>query len=68
MRDFGRRFKVFMCFTLQALQRVNECLLERTATESLLFDVILMVLDSREQQQRARIISSTQQHGNEELA
>ncbi|XP_011605720.1 cytosolic 5'-nucleotidase 1A [Takifugu rubripes] len=48
---------------LQALQRVNECLLEKNPNESLLFDVILMISDSQQQQQRSRIISSTRHHG-----
>lgn len=56
----------FKCFILQALQRVNECLLEKNPNESLLFDVILMISDSQQQQQRSRIISSTRHHGNGE--
>lgn len=48
---------------LQALQRVNECLQQKSPTESLLFDVILMISDSQQEQQRSRIISSTRHHG-----
>ncbi|KAI3370971.1 hypothetical protein L3Q82_023622 [Scortum barcoo] len=49
---------------LQALQRVNERLLEENPAESLLFDVILITTDSKQQQQRSRIISSTTHYGN----
>lgn len=54
----------FTWFILQALQRVNECLLEKNPNESLLFDIVLMISDSQQQQQRSRIISSTRHHGN----
>ncbi|KAF7666901.1 hypothetical protein LDENG_00088430 [Lucifuga dentata] len=47
---------------LQALQRVNECLLEENPAETLLFDVILITTDHRQQQQRSRIISSSTHH------
>lgn len=47
---------------LQAMQSVNNRLLEKDPAESLLFDVVLMTTDSRQQQQRPRIISSTRHH------
>nr|XP_046249846.1 cytosolic 5'-nucleotidase 1B isoform X2 [Scatophagus argus] len=50
---------------LQALQRVNERLLEENPAESLLFDVVLITTDSQQQQLSARIISSTRHHGLE---
>lgn len=50
---------------LQALQRVNERLLEENPAESLLFDVILITTDSQQQQQSSRIISSTRHYGLE---
>ncbi|XP_017295007.1 cytosolic 5'-nucleotidase 1A [Kryptolebias marmoratus] len=49
---------------LQALQRVNEQLLQRNPAESLLFDVVLMTTDSQ-QQQSSRFMSSTRHHGLE---
>ncbi|XP_035859027.1 cytosolic 5'-nucleotidase 1A isoform X1 [Sander lucioperca] len=50
---------------LQALQRVNERLLEENPAESLLFDVVLITTDSQQQQQSSRIISSTRHYGLE---
>ncbi|XP_068459691.1 cytosolic 5'-nucleotidase 1A [Clinocottus analis] len=50
---------------LQALQRVNERLLEENPAESLLFDVVLIATDSQQQQQSSRIISSTKHYGLE---
>lgn len=50
---------------LQALQRVNERLLEENPDESLLFDVVLITTDSRQQQQSSCIVSSTRHHGLE---
>ncbi|XP_044048801.1 cytosolic 5'-nucleotidase 1A isoform X2 [Siniperca chuatsi] len=50
---------------LQALQRVNERLLEENPAESLLFDVILITTNSQQQQQSSRIISSTRHYGLE---
>lgn len=47
---------------LQALQRVNERLLEEDPAESLLFDVVLITSD---QQQQQSVISSTRHHGLE---
>ncbi|KAF3843897.1 hypothetical protein F7725_015945 [Dissostichus mawsoni] len=49
----------------QALQRVNERLLEENPSESLLFDVVLITSDSQQQQQSSRIISNTRHHGLE---
>lgn len=46
---------------------MNECLQQKSPTESLLFDVILMISDSQQEQQRSRIISSTRHHGKGEL-
>ncbi|XP_054475989.1 cytosolic 5'-nucleotidase 1A [Anoplopoma fimbria] len=48
---------------LQALQRVNERLLQENPDESLLFDVVLITTDSQQQQQSSRIISSTRHYG-----
>ncbi|XP_068585017.1 cytosolic 5'-nucleotidase 1A [Cebidichthys violaceus] len=50
---------------LQALQRVNQRLLEENPAESLLFDVVLITTDSQQQQQSSRIISSTRHYGLE---
>lgn len=50
---------------LQALQRVNERLLEENPAESLLFDVVLITTDSQQQLQSSRIISSTKHYGLE---
>uniref|UniRef100_A0A1A7YFW1 Cytosolic 5'-nucleotidase 1A-like n=1 Tax=Iconisemion striatum TaxID=60296 RepID=A0A1A7YFW1_9TELE len=50
---------------LQALQKVNECLLEDDPAESLLFDVVLITTSSRQQQQSSRITNSTRHHGLE---
>ncbi|KAK5866860.1 hypothetical protein PBY51_011401 [Eleginops maclovinus] len=50
---------------LQALQRVNERLLEENPAESLLFDVVLITTDSQQQQQSSRIISNTRHYGLE---
>ncbi|KAM9351828.1 cytosolic 5'-nucleotidase 1A [Symphorus nematophorus] len=50
---------------LQALQKVNERLLEDNPAESLLFDVVLITTDSQQQQQSSRIISSTRHYGLE---
>lgn len=50
---------------LQALQRVNERLLEENPAESLLFDVVLITTDSQQQQQSSRIINSTRHYGLE---
>lgn len=50
---------------LQALQRVNERLLEENPAESLLFDVVLITTDNQQQQQSSRIISSTRHYGLE---
>ncbi|XP_056138009.1 cytosolic 5'-nucleotidase 1A [Lampris incognitus] len=53
-----------VCFPfMQALQRVNERLLERDPEETLLFDVILLCKDSEER--RARVIASTKHYGLE---
>lgn len=51
-------------FILQALQRVNACLLEKNSAESLLFDVLLITTDSQHQQQSSCIINSTRHHSN----
>lgn len=48
----------------QALQKVNKCLLEKNAAESLLFDVVLITTDRRRQQQSSRLINSTRHYGN----
>nr|XP_019934255.1 PREDICTED: cytosolic 5'-nucleotidase 1B-like isoform X1 [Paralichthys olivaceus] len=62
--DGDEVYKVGMAFPLlQALQRVNERLLEENPAESLLFDVILVTTDR--QQQSSRIISSTKHYGLE---
>lgn len=53
-----------MHFSLQALQKVNERLLEKNPAESLLFDVVLITTDGLQQQQSDRIISSTRHYGN----
>ncbi|KAM7415378.1 hypothetical protein PAMA_019959 [Pampus argenteus] len=59
-------YDVGVAFTLlQALQRVNKCLLEENPAESLLFDIILITTDSQQQQQSARIISSSRHYGLE---
>ncbi|XP_035520587.1 cytosolic 5'-nucleotidase 1A [Morone saxatilis] len=50
---------------LQALQRVNERLLEENPAESLLFDVVLITTSSQQQQQSSRISSSTRHYGLE---
>ncbi|KAM6925789.1 cytosolic 5'-nucleotidase 1A [Lycodopsis pacificus] len=50
---------------LQALQRVNQRLLEENPAESLLFDVVLITTDSQQQQQSSCIISSTRHYGLE---
>lgn len=50
-------------FTLQALHKVNERLLEESPAESLLFDVILITTDDEQQQQSSRITSSTRHYG-----
>ncbi|KAK2842729.1 hypothetical protein Q5P01_012929 [Channa striata] len=50
---------------LQALQKVNERLLEKNPAESLLFDVMLITTNSQQQQQSSRIISSTRHYGLE---
>lgn len=50
---------------LQALRRVNERLLSGNPAESLLFDVILITTDGRQQQQSDRITSSTRHYGLE---
>lgn len=46
---------------LQAMQKVNEVLLERDPVETLLFDVVLLAANSKQDQ--ARIIASTQHYG-----
>lgn len=59
-------YKVGTAFPLlQALQRVNERLLEENPAESLLFDVVLITTDRQQQQQSSRIISSTRHYGLE---
>ncbi|XP_028286849.1 cytosolic 5'-nucleotidase 1A isoform X1 [Parambassis ranga] len=51
---------------LQALQKVNERLLEENPDESLLFDVVLITTDSQQQQQQSSgIMSSTRHYGLE---
>ncbi|XP_070687324.1 cytosolic 5'-nucleotidase 1B [Pempheris klunzingeri] len=50
---------------LQALQRVNGRLLEENPAELLLFDVVLITTDSRQQQQSSRIMSRTRHYGLE---
>ncbi|KAM9854874.1 cytosolic 5'-nucleotidase 1A [Aulostomus maculatus] len=50
---------------LQALQTVNERLLQENPSESLLFDVVLITTNSQQQQQSSRIISSTRHYGLE---
>lgn len=50
---------------LQALQKVNERLLEENSAESLLFDIVLITTDSQQQQQRSHLISSTKHYGLE---
>lgn len=52
------------CCCLQALQKVNERLLEENPDESLLFDVVLITTDSQQQQQSSGIMSSTRHYGN----
>ncbi|KAK2880573.1 cytosolic 5'-nucleotidase 1A isoform X2 [Channa argus] len=47
---------------LQALQRVNDRLLEKNPAESLLFDVVLFTTNSQQQQQSSRIIISSTRH------
>ncbi|XP_077452066.1 cytosolic 5'-nucleotidase 1A [Stigmatopora argus] len=49
---------------LEALQTVNRHLVAANSAESLLFDVLLVTTDER-QQQSARIVSSTKHHGLE---
>ncbi|XP_077601087.1 cytosolic 5'-nucleotidase 1A-like [Stigmatopora nigra] len=49
---------------LEALQTVNQHLVAANSAESLLFDVLLVTTDER-QQQSARIVSSTKHHGLE---
>nr|XP_057930748.1 cytosolic 5'-nucleotidase 1A isoform X2 [Doryrhamphus excisus] len=46
-----------------ALQSVNRRLLAENPEESLLFDVLLITTDSREQEQSTRIINSTKHYG-----
>ncbi|XP_068169850.1 cytosolic 5'-nucleotidase 1B [Antennarius striatus] len=48
---------------LQALQRVNERLLEDDPAETLLFDVVLITTDAQQQQQRPPLLSSARHHG-----
>ncbi|RVE71319.1 hypothetical protein OJAV_G00050590 [Oryzias javanicus] len=48
---------------LQAVQKVNDCLLEKNPSESLLLDVILITTDSQHQQLSSVLISSTRHHG-----
>lgn len=50
---------------LQALQKVNERLLEENSAESLLFDIVLITTDSQQQQQSSHLISSTKHYGLE---
>ncbi|XP_057693853.1 cytosolic 5'-nucleotidase 1A [Corythoichthys intestinalis] len=50
---------------LMALQSVNRHLLAANSAESLLFDVLLITTDECQQQQSARIVSSTKHHGLE---
>ncbi|XP_026222135.1 cytosolic 5'-nucleotidase 1A-like isoform X1 [Anabas testudineus] len=64
--DGDEAYEVGVAFPLmQALKRVNECLLKENPTESLLFDVVLVTTDSQQQQQSSRIISSTRHYGLE---
>lgn len=59
-------YRVGVAFPLlQALQRVNDRLLEENPDEVLLFDVVLITTDSQQQQQSSRIISSTRHYGLE---
>ncbi|XP_028304616.1 cytosolic 5'-nucleotidase 1A [Gouania willdenowi] len=63
-RDGDDVFGAGLAFPLlQALQRVNEQLLEGNPDESLLFDVVLVTTDRKQQQQRSLIMSSTTHHG-----
>lgn len=48
---------------LQAVQKVNERLLEGNPSELLLFDVVLITTDGRQQQQSECVCSSTRHHG-----
>ncbi|XP_040893702.1 cytosolic 5'-nucleotidase 1B isoform X2 [Toxotes jaculatrix] len=62
--DDDEMYKVGPAFPLlQALQRVNERLLEENPAESLLFDVVLITTDRKQQQQSSHIISSTRHYG-----
>ncbi|TKS73825.1 Cytosolic 5'-nucleotidase 1A [Collichthys lucidus] len=64
--DGDEVYRVGVAFPLlQALQKVNERLLEENPAESLLFDVILITTDSQQQQQSSRVISSTRHYGLE---
>lgn len=64
--DGGEVYSAGMAIPLlQALQRVNERLLDENPAESLLFDVVLITTNSQQQQQSARIISSTRHYGLE---
>ncbi|XP_013876799.1 cytosolic 5'-nucleotidase 1A [Austrofundulus limnaeus] len=64
--DDGPAYRGGVAFPLlQALQRVNEHLLEKDPTESLLFDVVLMTTDRQQQQQSSGFMSSTRHHGLE---
>ncbi|XP_029008930.1 cytosolic 5'-nucleotidase 1A isoform X2 [Betta splendens] len=64
--DEGDAFRVGLAFPLlQALQRVNERLLEQNPSESLLFDIILITTSSQRQQQSSQIMRSTRHHGLE---
>lgn len=54
---------VLYIFT-QALQRVNERLLEQNPTELLLFDIILITTSSQQQQQSSRVMKSTTHYGD----
>ncbi|XP_071314915.1 cytosolic 5'-nucleotidase 1B isoform X1 [Trachinotus anak] len=64
--DDDEVYKVGAAFPLlQALQRVNERLLEENPAEALLFDVVLITTDRQQQQQSSSIISSTRHHGLE---
>lgn len=61
--DGDDSYRVGVALTLlQAMQSVNDRLLEKNPAESLLFDVILITTDSQQQQQSPRIISSTRHH------
>ncbi|XP_004086268.1 cytosolic 5'-nucleotidase 1A isoform X1 [Oryzias latipes] len=57
-------WKLSLAFPLlQAVQKVNDCLLEKNPAESLLLDVLLITTDSQHQKLSSLLISSTKHHG-----